>query len=337
MMIGDGCSALGIIYILVCMATGGAALWQICLGVFISAVFSALLEPSFRATITELLTEDEYSKASGLVSAAGSARYLFSPIIAGFLLTFSDVKLLLFIDICTFFLTVAGAAVVRHDIGTKIKENKDSFAKSLKGGWAALTEKKGMLVIVIVSSAVTMFMGVLQTLVNPLVLAFSDSKTLGIAETVCACGMVVSSVILGIKGIKAHFVRSLGISLMLAGVFMFGLGLFENIFLICSFGFMFFAVLPVANNCLDYLARTNIAEEAQGRAWGLISFISQMGYVVAYGVSGFAADAFGNMTGLGVGRGSGITVQIAGICLVVTSTLILVIKSIRSLEPASKP
>lgn len=33
---------------------------------------------------------------------------------------------------------------------------------------------------------------------------------------------------------------------------------------------MFFAALPVANNCLDYLARTNIAEEAQGRAWGLI-------------------------------------------------------------------
>ncbi len=36
---------------------------------------------------------------------------------------------------------------------------------------------------------------------------------------------------------------------------------------------MFFAAFPVANNCLDYLARTNIAEEAQGRAWGLIGFI----------------------------------------------------------------
>lgn len=333
MMIGDGCSALGIIYILICMATGGAALWQICLGVFISAVFSALIEPSFRATITELLTKEEYSKASGLVSAAGSARYLFSPVIAGFLLTVSDIKLLLLIDICTFFLTVISAAVVRRGIGNSASEKRESFAKSLKGGWAAITAKRGLFLIIIVSSAITLFMGVLQILVSPLILAFSDSKTLGIAETISACGMLASSIVLGIKGIKGHFVKKLGIALMSAGVFMFGFGMFENIVPICCFGFMFFAALPVANNCLDYLARTNIAEEAQGRAWGLIGFISQLGYVVAYGVSGFAADFIGNITGLGVGRGSGITVQIAGICLLVTSALILVIKSIRALEP----
>ena len=57
MMIGDGCSALGILYILICMSGGGAGLTQICIGVFVSSVFSALLEPSFRATITDLLTE----------------------------------------------------------------------------------------------------------------------------------------------------------------------------------------------------------------------------------------------------------------------------------------
>ena len=33
MMIGDGCSALGILYILVCMMRGGASLAQICAGV----------------------------------------------------------------------------------------------------------------------------------------------------------------------------------------------------------------------------------------------------------------------------------------------------------------
>ena len=102
MMIGDGCSALGIVFILVCMMNGGATLAQICIGVLISSVFSALLEPAFRATITDLLTREEFSRASGLVSLAGSARYLFSPILAGFLLTVSDVKLLLVIDICTF-------------------------------------------------------------------------------------------------------------------------------------------------------------------------------------------------------------------------------------------
>lgn len=332
MMIGDGCSALGIGYILLCMIRGGASLAQICAGVFVSSVFSALLEPSFRATITDLLTKEEYSKASGLVSVAGSARYLFSPIIAGFLLAISDVKLLLIIDICTFFLTVISAAVVRKGIGASIIEKKESFADSLKGGWEAISKKHGILMVIFVSSAVTLFMGVFQILAEPLVLAFSDSKTLGITETICASGMLVSSLYLGVHGIKRKYVRTLGLALMLAGLFMIGFGLYENIVVICISGFLFFTALPFANNCLDYLARTNIADEAQGRAWGLIGFLSQLGYVFAYGVSGFAADAIGEATGLGVGRGSAITVMIAGVCLIITASMIFAIKSIKELE-----
>ena len=333
MMIGDGCSALGVVYILICMIRGEASLLQICIGVTVSAVFSALLEPSFRATITDLLTEDEYSKASGLVSLAGSARYLFSPVIAGFLLTVSDVKLLLIIDICTFVLTVISAAVVRKEIGTgKTQQQHEAFLKSLKGGWDILCEKKGILMLVLVSSAITLFMGMFQILAEPLILSFADAKTLGIAETICACGMLASGIVLGIRGVKGHYVRVLSLALMLSGVFMSGFGLFENIYIICIFGFLFFTALPFANNCLDYLMRTNIPAEAQGRAWGMIGFLSQLGYVVAYAVSGVTADALGRVSGRGVGRGAAAVVIMAGICLALVSVSISFPKSIRELE-----
>ena len=39
MMIGDGCSGLGVVYILLCMMRGEAALWQIYVGVAISSCF----------------------------------------------------------------------------------------------------------------------------------------------------------------------------------------------------------------------------------------------------------------------------------------------------------
>ena len=314
------------------MMRGSAGVTEICIGVFISAVFSALLEPSFRATITDLLTKEEYSKASGLVSLAGSARYLFSPVIAGFLLTVSDVKLLLFIDICTFFVTVISAAVVRKGLKTKITEKKESFRESLKGGWQAICEKKGVLIIVMVSSVITLFMGMFQILAEPLVLSFADSRTLGVTETICACGMLFSGVILGVKGIKGNYVKTLGIALIAAGAFMFGFGLYENVVLISVFGFLFFTSLPFANNCLDYLARTNIAQEAQGRAWGLIGFLSQLGYVFAYAVSGVAADALGNITGKGVGRGAAMVIMTAGIFEIITAAMIFMIKSIKELE-----
>ena len=332
MMIGDGCSAVGILYILICMMNGGASLAQICAGVFVSSFFSALLEPSFKATITDLLTREEYSRASGLVSLAGSARYLFSPVIAGFLLTVSDVRLLLIIDICTFFVTVAAAAVVRKGIGSKAAEKKEAFLKSMKEGWRVLCANRGVLILVAVSSGITLFMGMFQILAEPLILSFADAKTLGTAETICACGMLVSGVLLGVKGLKGHYVRTLSLSLAAAGLFMLGFGLFENMIPICVFGFLFFAMLPLGNNCLDYLIRTNIPDDAQGRAWGLIGFISQFGYVVAYALSGTAADALGRIGGRGAGRGAAAVIIIAGLCLAAAAASILFPKSIRKLE-----
>lgn len=332
MMLGDGLSALGLVYILICMYMGGARLYQICIGVFISSVFSSLLEPAYRATVTDLLTKEEFSKASGMVSLAGSARYLVSPLIAGLLLSVSDIKLLLLIDICTFFLTVFCTGVVRRGLETKEIENKESFMESFRGGWVAITEKKGVIILIVVSSVMTCFMGAIQILSEPMILDFSSSRVLGIAETVCALGMLVSSVILGIWGIKKGYVRVLCGSLILAGVAMVGFGFKENIYIMCIFGFMFFFMLPFANNCLDYLVRTNIDASKQGRAWGLISFLSQIGYVVAYGVAGIAADGIAEANQIGVGRGSAVVVMISGILLVIVAAILGFFKEVRRLE-----
>lgn len=335
MMLGDGCSALGILYILLCMMRGGAVLWQICIGVFVSSTFSALLEPSYRATVTDLLTKEEYSKASGMVSIAGSARYLISPVLAGALLAVSDIELLLLIDICTFFPTVFGAAFVRKEIAVNISENRESFGKSLRQGWGAVTGNRGIFILILVFSIMTCFMGSFQILAEPLILDFSDSATLGIGETVCACGMLVSGLFLGAKGIKRGYVKVLSASLLIAGITMAGFGIWENIYTICLFGFLFFAMLPFANNCLDYLIRTNIPDELQGRTWGVIGFLSQIGYVAAYGIAGAAADGIAAQFAIGVGRGAAVVVIAAGVLLGVTALLLYPLKSVRALEVTS--
>ena len=336
MMLGDGCSALGILYILLCMTQGQAALWQICIGVFVSSTFSALLEPSYRATVTDLLTKEEYSKASGLVSLAGSARYLISPVLAGALLAVSDIKLLLIIDICTFFPTVFAAAFVRKGIARKVMEHQDSVMDSLRQGWQAVTGNRGILILITVSAALTCFMGTFQILAQPLILDFANSTTLGIGETVCASGMLVSSLFLGAKGIREVYVKKLCLSLLAAGIGMVGFGLRENIYFICLFGFLFFATLPFANNCLDYLVRVNISDDLQGRAWGLIGFLSQIGYVVAYGAAGAMADGIAARFQISVGRGAAWGIMVAGVLLGLTALLLYSFRSVRTLEGGAK-
>lgn len=332
MMLGDGLSALGIGYILVCMYSGGASLIQICIGVFISSVFSALLEPAYRATISDLLTREEFSRASGMVGLAGSARYLLSPILAGLLLTVSDCKLLLIIDIATFFLTVAATGVVRKGLPAKEREREDGFLKSFRKGYEIIASQKGVLLLVLLSSAITCFMGVFQILAEPLILDFTDSATLGVGETICACGMLVSGVILGSRGIQRNFVKTLCLSLITAGGAMVLFGVWENIYIICGAGFLFFATLPVANNCLDYLVRIHIPENLQGRAWGMIGFLSQIGYVAAYGLAGVTADGIAAWRGLRVGRAAGVVIIVSGFLLGITAAAVGRVKAIGELE-----
>ena len=332
MMIGDGFSGLGILYIFLCMLHGEANLVQICIGVFVSAIFSSLLDPSYRATITDLLSKEEFSKASGLVSLAGSARYLFSPVIAGLLLAYHDISLLLLIDVSTFFVTITTTFIVRRGIKAKQPTEKQSFLESMKEGWRAIHIEKGVFVLVLCSSLITLFLGTLQILVEPMILSFADSKVLGIVETLCASGMLVSGILLGGFGIKKEYGKVLQISFFMAGIFMIGMSIFENLVSISIFGFFFFATLHFCNNCMDYLCRTNIPDALQGRAWGFIGFLSQLGYVIAYAVSGLAADGLGSLSGMGVGRGAAFMIGISGVFLTLVAVTLLRFPAIRELE-----
>ncbi|MEY9974137.1 DHA3 family macrolide efflux protein-like MFS transporter [Lysinibacillus sp. RC46] len=347
MVLGDSLSAIGLVYILICMLSGEALLWQICVGVTISSVFSSLLDPAYKATVTDLLTEEQYTKASGLVQVAGSAKYLISPIIAGFLLVVSDIKLLLVIDICTFFVTVSSALAVRRGLVSKKYEQTQSFFHEFKDGWRAVSENRGVLVLVMMTSVLIFYLGIIETLSIPMLLTFTSSSVIGTVETFVAMGMLVSSVIIGFLPIKKGYVKILSFSLFFEGVFMAAFGLRENIILICISGFFFFAMMPFANSTLDFLVRTNIDNAVQGRAWSLIGVISQLGFVVAYALSGILADyvftpllvdgglladSVGKITGTGQGRGMGLLIIIAGILLCVTSFILFNLKSVKKLE-----
>lgn len=202
MILGDSLSAVGLLFILVSLMQGEAQLWQICVGVSISSVFASLLEPAYKATITDLLTPAQYSKASGLGQIAGSAKYLISPMLAGFLLKFSDIRLLLILNICTFFITVATTLVVQKGLQSKKAEKGFSFFAELKAGWNALIGKKGILTLVVMGALITFCLGFIQTLASPMILSFSDSATLGVVMTVITLGMLVSSILLGGISIK---------------------------------------------------------------------------------------------------------------------------------------
>jgi MFS family permease len=348
MILGDSISALGLIVMLVLMKTGHIQVWQICLCVGFGSAFAALLDPAYKATITDLLTEDEYAKASGMVSIASSSKFLISPIIGGLILAVFNMEAILSIDILTFVVTVTAIFSVRKSLAVKSQVKKEmNFFKDLKEGWLIILESKGVLLLIVLVSVLMFYMGFIQVLSKPMVLSFTSEKTTGILQTIVACGMMVSSIMIGGGILKRKYVNVMVASFVVSGITMGGFGATTSIPVIIISGFLFFATLPYATTSIDVLIRKSIDNEKQGRVWGLISLLSQLGYVVAFilaGVladyvfnpalaeGGVLADTVGKVIGTGGTRGIGFLIILAGLGLIITALIVSRSKSIREME-----
>lgn len=334
MILGDGLSALGVLLILVSMIYGFESYWIIGLGVLISSIFSSLIDPASKATITELVSAENYTKASGLIQLAHSARYLISPIVAAFLLSYSSIKIILILDILTIVLTIITVSSIGKNLQISHKKDHEPMFKSLKNGFKSLRHNKPLYQLILISFLITFSIGFIEELSTPLILTFANEETLGIGMAVAATGLFASSLLISIKNLKYNPIKTLVYALMIAGVCMIGFGLRENIITIGISGFLFFATLPFLNASVDYLVRINTPNDLQGRIWGMVSIISQMGYIASYlfigplsdfvfrpmlDKGGILASSVGRIIGVGSGRGMGLLIIIAGLFLLITT------------------
>ena len=333
MIIGDIGSAAGVGFIWFLLKyQGNIELWQIYLGVSISSIFLALQSPAYKASITDLLTEEQFAKASGLVQLASSAQYLVSPIVAGFLLSMTSIENILILDIFTFIFAALAVVAIKKEASNFHSDSLHlGFFKDLKEGWEVIVRKQGVLTLILIISLVTFHIGFLQSLLGPMILSFSTPQTLGTILSTSALGMIGTSLYIGIRKVSSDYVRMLSYGLIGAGVFFALMGLSTNVYVITLNGFLFFCALPFINTSTDVLIRKSIPNEKQGRAWGIIGVLSQIGFIVAYGVSGYLADrvfnpllveggiltsTIGEIIGVGNGRGIGLLFIFSGLLVV---------------------
>ena len=337
MIIGDLFSGLGLVYILWNIQAGEKSIVPIFVGITFSSIFTSLLEPSYRATLTDILDEENYAKASGLIQAAGSAKYLISPVIAGMILSVADIRVILLLDILTFITTCLMIFLVRKSMNSETQNYKKDSFKGLLEGLFIIKENRGVYSLVIIMFFVCFFMGFIQILIRPMILALSSVKTAGMMESLCAAGLLIGSLWIGIAGIKKNYSKILAVACFFCGIFMSMTGVNENLAIIGISTFLFFSTLPFMNSCADVLVRVSVPNELQGRVWGLISLITQMGTVTAYIISGVMADYIfepmfnkngilveniGMIIGTGKGRGIGFMLILSGMGMLIMAIVI---------------
>ncbi|GGH23326.1 MFS transporter [Paenibacillus segetis] len=348
MILGELLSGLGLVICLVSVMSGNPSIAVICVGVGVSSIFTALMEPAFKATITDLLSEEDFAKAGGMVQIASSAKLIISPVIAGFLLQITTISTLIIIDMLTFFTTVLIIAAVKKGMVSKRREDAHlSLRSEMKEGIAAIRGKRGIVALIVIMTIVVFCLGFVQILSKPLILAFAGETELGILTTVCAFGMLAGSIAISLMKNTQSYVRLLSLGLLGCGIFFALMGVKENLVLIAMFGFMMFVFMPAIQIGAEVLIRKNLDNEVQGRAFGMISFITQLGYIVAYILSGVLSDyvfeplmlgdslfaiQIGKVIGIGEGRGIALLILIAGILLAIVGVIVSRLKSVKTLE-----
>lgn len=294
MMIGDGFSIVGLVCILISLNFLKASLLigAIMLGTAISSAFSSLVEPSFRSTISDLLKEEEYTKASGMVQLIPAARYLLSPVLAGIVLSLSGIFVVILFDILTILVTLPITYMVRKEMRGVHNGVPSKLRADLVLGYHLIHDKKGLWLLVLLGILVSFCLGTVQTLMIPMLLAFGNASFVGFVTTISACGMLVGGLFWSRVSLKKDLTRVLERALLAMGIFMMLFALGENEISVCFFGFCLFLTLPFANTAMDYLVRITVPSEHQGKVWGLIGLISQGGYIVSYAFMGIFVDYF---------------------------------------------
>lgn len=351
MFLGDLGSTLGLLFILLIMLYGDIQLWQIYFGVSMSAVFSAFHEPAYKSTLTDLLSKEVYAKGSGLIQLASSAQYLVSPFVAGFLLAVTRIEYIFIIDITTFLVANITVLLLIKIIGRKQYVKSDNtFKQDFKEGVKAFKESKGVMWLVFMVTVLLFNVGLLQSLLTPMLMGITDVKTVGVVQSISAMGMILGSIILGVFGGKDKHQRILALSLLLTGVFFSSIGVSISIIYITCAAFLFFTMLPFINTSIEVLIRNNIENEKQGRVWSIISLLTYFGSIIAFIFSGFLADkafnpllksngvlsdSVGEVIGVGEGRGIALMFILSGVFVSILSLLVMKSKYIRQLEKRS--
>ena len=338
MVVGDLGSSSGILFIIIMFLLYPDKQWPIYFGIAISSMFIAVHSPAFKASVSDIVEEKAYSRASGLIQLAEASRYVVSPFIAGFLLTRFSLPLVLVLDLATFLIGAMTVILIKNvTIQHYQKGEKESFWADFIDAFRYIVRNRILFHLLYLTTIVTFITGILQVLFVPLVLSLTDAATLGTIQSISASGMLIGSIFIGMMSRSDSQGKVLPLSLGVAGLFFILIGTGTNHFLFAMAAFCFFLTLPFVNTSLEVLFRRNIVNKMQGRIWSLISLISQIGMLLALSITGLLADQLfnplltddgllaetvGSIIGTGVARGSGLMVILSGFFLVLCSFFI---------------
>jgi MFS family permease len=335
LLLSDGLAALGTLVLAVSVWSGHLSVWQIYAVVAFNSAVGAFQMPAFAATVPMLVPKRHLGRSAGMMQLGAAGPHILAPLVAGALVAAIGLPGILAIDLATFLFAVSTLLFIRlpnpERSATQVAGRGPLLREALHG-WTYLKERPGLLSLLFLFASVNFCLGILNSLLTPMILGFASAASLGVVMSVAGCGMVVGSLAMSLWGGPRRRVHGIfGACLVMAVILGMG-GLRPSVPLIASAAFVFLFCFPVVNGCSSAIWQSKIAPEVLGRTTALQRLTAMSAMPLASLLAGPLADqvfepllapggplasTVGRVLGVGPGRGIGLLFVVLGALILI--------------------
>jgi MFS family permease len=322
--------------------------WHVYPIVATMVAFSALQGPALTSSISLLVPREHLARASGMTQMSRSVAQILGPLTAGALVGRIGYHGVVYIDAVSFLFALGTVLLVRIPSPPGASPaGRRSLFRDFTYGWSYLRSRGGLLALMGLFAVTNFSMGVVQTLLTPLILSFATPIELATVNSAGAAGVLLGSIALALwGGPKRRTLAIFGI-LLAQGALLFLGGVQPSVPLIAVATFLFMISIPIINACNQVILQRKVAPEVQGRVFAMAGIIASCTLPLAALASGPLADrvfepalapggaltdSIGLLIGTGPGRGVGLLFVTLGAFVILVVCLAFLNPRLRRVE-----
>jgi MFS transporter, DHA3 family, macrolide efflux protein len=315
----------------------------------IAASFHSMAVPAFAAATTTLVPPRELGRANGIAQLGFAIAQISAPMAGAWLLSSVGLGWILFLDVASFVFAVIVLLSIRvPEVGAAAEATGGgSRMEQIVFGFRYIWGHPGLLALLLVFMVANFTVGMAEVLFTPLVLGFTDAKSLGRILSVGGVGMLAGSAVMVAWGGPARKILGVLGFVLLQGLFLFAGAAkpSERLAMAGVFGVLF--AFPVAGACSQTIWQRKVPKEVQGRVFAARMAIAGGSMPLAFLLAGplcdrlfepimapygMLASSVGRWLGTGPGRGAALQFVVLGVLLVLSALAGYAYRPLRRIE-----
>ena len=282
--------------ILISILRGEITMVHVIAGVFSLSIVSEIQEPTLQTFIRFLVPEEKFSRAEGVLSTLSSVTSMVGPVLAGIVMGFGGITIIMVIKFATYTLTVLLLLLlwkrlkINHSIEEDITEENLSILKEVKLGFNYLRGEKPLFALVLLFTVLNFALGVNEVIGQPYILSFGTVEQFGLLSSIYGLGMVLGGLLMSLISLRGKIISLILVSMFGMGIFISLTGIFNNVFWIGLFWGGMGLLLSVINTAMLTLIQVRADPKFLGRVFSLAKTFAWISLPFAYLIGGLVAD-----------------------------------------------